>query len=272
MPKIKKAVKATRQKLSPEQRSQIAKDRWAKRRANATEKTDEIIAVTWPESNVFVTTSKEPITSSSSVVITQQEMPIEEAKALFGRDQNGVPPVVGLGDGTITPSGAFVPDVPVLPPAPQSAPVRVRKQKRTPVPKEFSAALRTADQLLAKAIAEYEDCDARIEHLKKAIPRLQRTYLALRSESDPDALTSPPPAPYNFSGSVPNATAFQAPIQQFPNPLAAYQAAQVAPPVSRAQGGAIQFGPDVVGALEGPEDDEDQFLKGPNAGSGWIGG
>ena len=200
-------------------------------------------------------------------------MPIEEAKALFGRDQNGVPPVVGLGDGTITPNGAFVPDVPILPPVPQSAPVKAQKQKRTPVPKEFVVALKTADQRLAKAIEEYEDCQQRIVYLEKAIPRLQRTYLALRSESDPDALTSPPPAPYNFSGSVPNAAAFQSPIPQFTvSPIQMAQMAQTMPPVSRAQGGAIQFSPDVVGALEGPEDDEDQFLKGPNAGGGWIGG
>jgi len=189
-----------------------------------------------------------------------------------GRDENGVPSIVGLGDGTITHNGAFVPDNPpipvaptVPPPAPQLAPVAAPKRpKRYQGPKEFSVALKAAENRLAKAINERAEAMGKLAGLNAEIPSLLQIIQALKGSNNL------PPAPFDFSGGVPNATAFQAPI----DPQAALMAAMAAPPVSRASGGAVQFSPDVVGVLEGPEDDEDQFLRGagPATEGKWIGG
>jgi hypothetical protein len=235
-----KAVK--KQKLSKEERSQIAKDRWAKRRK----------------------AHDEPI----------QIGRVSEANKIQGimdrTSEVSMPPPVDPGpkDPTVdASSGEFVPapPPPVPIPAPQLVPVKAPKQKRIPVPREFLLALKTADKRLAEAIDEYEDCQRRIFYLKDAIPRLQRTVLALKSESNPD-IPVHFPAPFDFSASAQDV---QAPPVY--NPLASIQAAMAAPPASRAQGGAIQFGPDIVGELESEADDPDKYITGPAASEkGWI--
>jgi hypothetical protein len=249
MPKTKKsAVKPVKQKLTPEQRSQVAKDRWAKRKAD---KAAEEIVVTIntalkqdSEKDIPAPHVVEQEPSSPSVVsaVASHEASIADLKQAAEALKSALPIVTSF----------------VEPPAPPAPPVKAPKQKRTPVPKEFLVALRTADTRLAKAIEEYEDCQQRITYLSAAIPRLQRTVLALRNESNPDALT--PSVPPAFGYPTP------APIPQFQpqqDPLAAILAAQPQPPISKASGGAIQFSPADAGALEGPEDeDEDMFLKG----------
>ena len=155
------------------------------------------------------------------------------------------------------------PPPPVVVPAPQLAPVRAPKPKRYTGPKEFSGALKAAEKRLAKAINERAEAMGKLAGLNAEIPSLLQIIQALKGSNNL------PPAQYDFSGSVPNATAFQAPI----DPQAALMAAMAAPPVSRAKGG-VQFSPDVIGSLEGPEDDEDQFLRdaGPATEGKWIGG
>jgi hypothetical protein len=124
---------------------------------------------------------------------------------------------------------------------------------------------------LAKAITERSDIGKELAILqakqwyleKTEIPSLMGIINALKGSGN-----YAPPIPYDLSGGVPNAQAFQAPI----DPQAALMAAMAAPPVSRASGGAVQFSPDVVGSLEGPDDDDpDRFITGPHAGGGWIG-
>ena len=267
-------------KLSKEERSQIAKDRWAKIKAAKAQNTPQV----------------------GKVVAEEVRPPFEigDTPDPSGRDENGVPSIVGLGDGAITPNGAFVPDqsdimlstsgvyrqnpdgsfteigkgidagqglspsAPIAPaPAPQLTPVAPKKQKRYTGPKEFSGALKAAEKRLAKAINERAEAMGKLAGLNAEIPSLLQIIQALKGSNNL------PPAQYDFSGSVPNATAFQAPI----DPQAALMAAMAAPPVSRAKGG-VQFSPDVIGSLEGPEDDEDQFLRdaGPATEGKWIGG
>jgi hypothetical protein len=141
--------------------------------------------------------------------------------------------------------------------------VAPKRPKRYTGPKEFSVALKAAENRLAKAINERAEAMGKLAGLNAEIPSLLQIIQALKGSNNL------PPAQYDFSGSVPNAQAFQAPI----DPQAALMAAMAAPPVSRAQGNAVQFGPDVVGSLEGPDDDDpDRFITGPQAGPGWIGG
>jgi len=160
--------------------------------------------------------------------------------------------------------------VPNTTPAPQLTPVRAPKQKRYTGPKEFSVALKAAEGRLAKAIVERAEAAGKMAMLQAEIPSLVQIISALKGQQNI------PAAPYDLSGMVPSA--YQAPIPQPyqtpQSPLAAIQAAQPAAPVSRASGGAMQFGPEVFGALEGPEDDDiDKFITGPAAaGGGWIGG
>jgi hypothetical protein len=297
----KPSGKATKQKLSKEQRSQIAKDRWTKIRAARKQEDDKTFAL--------IHTSGESESARADLSIVPAP-PIVEQESPTGRDENGVPPVVGLGDGTINPNGEFVPDHPpaaqnvgvwlneggkvvgkvmsreefsnlnhpvpianslptnpVAPPvelpAPQLALVKAPKPKRYQGPKEFSGALKAAEKRLAKAINERAEAMGKLAGLNAEIPSLLQIIQALKGSNNL------PPTPFDFSGGVPNAQAFQAPI----DPQAALMAAMAAPPVSRASGGAVQFSPDVVGSLEGPDDDDpDKFLEGPHAGGGWIGG
>ena len=141
-------------KLSKEERSQIAKDRWTKiKAAKEQDATQGVDASLKSEENPVVITIPAP----------------------SGRDENGVPSIVGLGDGTITPNGAFIPDqsdivlstsgvyrqnpdgsfteigkgidagqglspsAPIAPaPVPQLTPVAPKRPKRYQGPKEFS--------------------------------------------------------------------------------------------------------------------------------------
>lgn len=255
MPKAKKVTAEQKKKLNltPLQRSQVAKDRWAKRRAN--EAAEKIV--------VTVNTMLEQDAAKDAPAPPQPpEQPPVTPESFTG---NPVLQAAGMHIQVETDGGK------TLAAAPQPALVPPKKQKRIPVPKEFLTALKTADSLLAKAIEEYEDCQRRITYLSGSIPRLQRTVLALRNESNPDA---PVPLPNAFNYNAP--TAFQAspnPNFQPHNPLAAIQAAmdaaQVALPVSRAVGG-VQLSPDVIGSLE-DDDDEDRFITGAGE-KGWIGG
>jgi hypothetical protein len=242
MPKVqleksKTSKKSGKVKLSPAERSQVAKDRWAKiRSAKAAQvletstKEDNPITVTWPTE--------------------------EEVKAL---------------DAPMAPS-PYIPEP--TNPTPYVAPVAPKKQKRYTGPKEFSVALKAAENRLAKAIEERAKLSGQLAALQAEIPSLLQIIAALKG---PQMAPAPP---YDFSSvGIPPVIGG---VQGYPNPipqqhqgldLAAIQAAMAVPAASRAQGGAIQFGPEVLGALEGPEDDIDKFITGPAAsGAGWIGG
>lgn len=280
-----KTAKSKKQKLSPERRSEIAKERWAKiKLAKEAQETPQAVENTFSSDGPITATSAVTLNTSSEadapvppLVFVELPPPAQDAP-IVGRESatssptEALPDLVKILDETPDPLLESIRNLstphPVAVPAPQLAPVKPPKQKRTPVPKEFLVALKTADTRLAKAIEEYEDCQQRITYLSGAIPRLQRTVLALRNESNPDA----PIPPYNFAGGTPNATAYQAHPPQYPAPLDAILNAQPAPPISRAQGGAVQFSPDVLGSLEGPEDDDDnpdKYITGPLAGGGW---
>ena len=292
-------------KLSKEERSQIAKDRWAKiRKAKAAQ---EDISKLEPELSSLPPDERIKALKAEEAAI-REDLAVDPDTLKSGRDENGVPSIVGLGDGAITPNGAFIPNqsdivlstsgvyrqnpdgsfteigkgidtgqglspsAPIAPaPAPQLALVKAPKPKRYQGPKEFSVALKAAENRLAKAITERSDIGKELAILqakqwyleKTEIPSLMGIINALKGSGN-----YAPPTPFDFSGGVPNAQAFQAPI----DPQAALMAAMAAPPVSRASGGAVQFSPDVVGSLEGPDDDDpDRFITGPHAGGGWIG-
>jgi hypothetical protein len=237
----------------------------------------------------------------------------QEKETPTGRDENGVPSIVGLGDGTVLPNGEFIPTQPLSipaapsyseqdkisvapssingtgatvtivdhPPAPQLAPVKAPKQKRYTGPKEFSVALKAAENRLAKAIVERAQAAGSLAALNAEIPSLLGIINALKGSGN---YVSPVPTPNfvanDFPGNYfPNAlSGGPNPAQQFQpalDPMDAIRAAMAAPPVSRAIGNAVQLPPDVVGTLEGPDDDNDdpdKFLTGPYAGGGFIGG
>lgn len=252
MPKTKlaKFKDTKKKKLSPAERSQVAKDRWAKRKrdaemegaaahANAIIQAD--INEAWSESEPKKDT---PVPASQ---FPEQPPVTPESRMLTLHDL----PVTGT----------------IGVPAPQLTPAAPKKQKRYTGPKEFSVALKAAEGRLAKAIVERAEAAGKMAMLQAEIPSLVQIINALKG---PQYISA---APYDLS--VQN-TAFPYPsvpqFQPYVDPLDVLNAAQPAPPISRASGGAVQFSPEMVGTLEGPEDDPDQFIAGPNAGGGWIGG
>jgi len=247
---VKSVAKSKKQKLSPAERSQVAKDRWAKRRGGVAPQdavqgvdtstaNESPVVVTLPTPENFTITTDVPVVATSVVTVTTpaSQPPIDE-----------------------------FPLQPIHPaPAPQFTPVAPKKQKRYTGPKEFSVALKAAEGRLAKAIVERAQAAGQLAALQAEIPSLLQIIAALKGQHNI------PAASYDLSAQFPNPVAPQYRPQPYVDPLAAIQGAAAQPPVSRATGNAIQFGPDVMGALEDPEDDEDQFLKGPAAGSkGWI--
>ena len=160
----------------------------------------------------------------------------------------------------------------------QLAPAAPKRQKRYSGPKEFSVALKAAESRLAKAINERAEAMGKLAGLQAEIPSLMAIIQDLKAPSQPQ-ISYAPAMPYDLSamgqmGGIQGiATPVPAMPQLHPQPdLAAIQAAMAQPPVSKASGGTMQFGPEVLGSLEGPEDDDDdKFLQGPAAGSkGWI--
>ena len=107
----KSSGKPKKEKLSKEQRSQIAKDRWAKIKAAKEQKPIDIPGISPIEGVTFHKFPEEVVAALDAippVTITIEEPELSHAPS--GRDGNGVPSIVGLGDGTITPNGAFIPD------------------------------------------------------------------------------------------------------------------------------------------------------------------
>ena len=289
--------KVEKQKLNKEERSQIAKDRWAKIRAKKEKEQ--------PLTPTFDRQTERGLEQLDAAIEGSPIPP--DLPPSSGRDENGVPSIVGLGDGAITSNGAFVPDqsdivlstsgvyrqnpdgsfteikrgidagqglspsAPIAPaPAPQLAPVRAPKPKRYTGPKEFSGALKAAEKRLAKAINERAEAMGKLAGLNAEIPSLLGIINALKGSQNAVTTISAMPL-YDFPGQAPMSQQFLPPR----NPMDALAAAQPAIPVSRALGNAVQFSPDVVGSLEGPEDDSDidKFITGPAAGGGgWIGG
>ena len=251
------STKAKKQKLSPAERSQIARDRWAKiRKAKAAQDNKPDPVKEWVDEAV-----KDGLLTPVPPVVEQET--IQTPSVL---EASGMRVQVELDGGkTLAPAAPPVPA-----PAPQLATAKAPKQKRYTGPKEFSVALKAAENRLAKAIVERAQAAGSLAALNAEIPSLLQIIQALKGSSNVPAV------PYDFSGSVPNATGFQNPIPpQFQppvDPMDAIRAAMAAPPVSRAVGNAIQLPPDVVGELEGPDDDNpDKFITGPHAGGGWLG-
>lgn len=245
-------TRSTKKKLSPAERSQVAKDRWAKIREAKESKPD--IVVTWPDSThpldglLSSAVANAPEGEDRIDIVTEQGTVIASADIPTPTTFNGFP---------------------VYPLAPQLAPVAPKRQKRYTGPKEFSVALKAAESRLAKAIVERAEASGKLAMLQAEIPSLLQIIAALKGQQ------TIPVAPYDFSnaqGFPPFASA-GIPYQMPTLDLGAIQTAMAAPPASRAVGNAIQFSPDVVGSLEGPDDDNpDRFLEGPHAGGGWIGG
>lgn len=277
MPRTKKtAAKEKKQKLSPAERSQIAKDRWAKIREA---KIIQHAPVPLPPSlDAYVEKSIDAMSPAQLASFNEKSEAIMEsvpsvlqadaiATGLSGTPINQDPfhPISSL---------ETIPYVaPVETPAPQLAPVAPKKPKRYTGPKEFSVALKAAENRLAKAIVERAQAAGSLAALNAEIPSLLGIINALKGSGNyvPHA-----PAP-NFIANDFQGNYFPNALSGGPNPapvdpMDAIRAAMAAPPVSRAIGNAVQLSPDVVGTLEGPDDDNpDRFLTGEHAGGGWIG-
>jgi hypothetical protein len=283
--KVKKQTKA---KLSPAERSQIAKDRWAKiRKDKAAQKPTPKIEVDWDGALAAVKAENDApkvseLTASGLAVQVESDggktlipAPLDTllndavANAPEGVDRVDI--VTSQGNILASREIKAEQDTPTpVAPAPQLAPVKAPKQKRYTGPKEFSVALKAAEQRLAKAINERAEAMGKLAGLNAEIPSLLQIINALKGPSNVS------PVPYDVSGSYPNPAMFQTPVApQFQAPvdlMDAIRAAMAAPPVSMAIGNAVQLPPDVVGTLEGPDDDNpDKFITGEHAGGGWIG-
>lgn len=280
MPKTKLAkFKETNKKLSPAERSQVAKDRWARRR-----EAEDAAHAANAGSDLGV---NEPTPAIAGIATNVYYAPPETGFPVQGFVENAPipapqppeqPPVApesiapGM-SGTpenITPfrPAPSVNSVPYIAPdpAPQPAPASPKKAKRYTGPKEFSIALKAAEGRLAKAIVERAEAAGKMAMLQAEIPSLVQIINALKGQQHI------PAASYDLS--VQN-TAFPYPsvpqLQPYVDPLAAIAGAAAAPPMSRAMGNAVQFSPEVLGSLEGPDDDDDpdKYITGLLAGGGW---
>lgn len=284
---VVKVTKPKKQKLSPAERSQIAKDRWAKIKADKA-KTPALPPGHVTKGDVMDDLGLQepipaPLVAEQDTTQTPSELEVSGIRVQIESDggKTITTPIASIYrqnlDGSFTEIvggvdvGQGTPVAPTVePPAPQLAPAKTPKPKRYTGPKEFSVALKAAEGRLAKAINERAEAMGKLAGLNAEIPSLLQIINALKGP------TNVPSVPYDFSGSVPNATGFQNPLPQFQppvDPMDAIRAAMAAPPVSRAVGNAVQLPPDVVGTLEGPDDDDpDKFITGPYAGGGFIGG
>jgi len=244
MPKTKKSVPAKKQKLTKEERSAVAKARWAKRKAN--DAMEDVV--------VTINTMLEKDAAKDTPAAPQP--PPEQPPAV----PESVAPMMSGEPLNVEPFR------PAASAAPQLVPVAPKKQKRYQGPKEFSVALKAAENRLAKAITERAEALGKLAGLNAEIPSLIGIINALKGSQSAVTTLSNMQMPLDTYPPV----QYPAP-QPYVDPMAAVQAAQVAPPMSRAQGGAIQFSPEVLGSLEGPDDDDDpdRYLTGPLAGGGW---
>lgn len=160
-----------KQKLTPAQRSQAAKDRWAKRCAAAPDAT--------PAPTPPPPPPEQPPVLPESYVAAPNPYPVTSMTAEM--------------------------KYPV--PAPQLAPAAPKKQKRYTGPKEFSVALKAAESRLAKALVERAQAAAHLANLQAEIPSLMGIIQALKGSGN----YVPPQVPYGiFPPEVP-LPQFQAP-------------------------------------------------------------
>jgi len=265
MPKSKSTPATTKKpKLTPEDRSRIAKERWAKRKA--AQETPNVISKELLDLNLDIARNATARMTKEINTPAPLEVLLDVAVKIAPEDAVRVDLLTEQGtvlaSREIQPPQEKSPDPPfvappVEAPAPQLAPVPQKKQKRSPQPKEFSSALKEAEKRLGKAINERAEAMAKLAFLQSEIPNLMGIIQALKGSGNYVA-----PAAYGFSEGAQGYKGPMPPFQLPPNPVAVAQAAQPAPPVSRAHGNAIQLGPDALGTLEGPEDDdEDRFLR-----------
>jgi hypothetical protein len=274
MPKTKKFVPLKgKPKLSLAERSQVAKDRWigirARREASRAAIDDAPVA---QEEVAADATPAAPAQPAPSQPATPPIVPPNSPPY----PQSPTPEQPPVAPESIAPSNVVKLPLPTQGeqvPVPQQAPL-ARKPKKAPVPKEFSVALKAAEGRLAKAIVERAEFSGKLAAVNAEIPSLMQIIQALRGTP---AVIQPFDLSQKqlYNSQAPTYPGIAPPIIYPTSGLAQAQAAvSHSPlPVSRAQGGAIQLGPDMTGALEGPDDDnEDQFISGPNAGRDWIGG
>lgn len=269
MPKTKlaKFKDTKKQKLSPAERSQVAKDRWAKRRADKAMEEVVVTVNTILEQDAAKDTpappqppEQPPVTPESIAPGLVGEPisvePFRPAPSISSVPYNGLTDAINHGP---------QPMVDIVTSTPQPAPVAPKKVKRYTGPKEFSVALKAAESRLAKAIVERAQAAGQLAALQAEIPSLLQIIAALKGPQNT------PIAPYGWEGPTYSTPSPAPQFQPYVDPMAAIAGAAAAPPVSRASGGAMQFGPEVFGELEGPEDDTDKFISGPAAGNkGWI--
>lgn len=282
----KNAVKEVKKKLTPAERSEIAKDRWAKRRKDgwnaakvareAVQGVDTSIAEEHPVIVTIQAGSPPPVAPGIPVIPqnpTPEQPPVAPESIVAVVEERTFQAVQHMQDMLLSSSGmrAHIESdggKTLASVAPQLIPVAPKKQKRYTGPKEFSVALKAAENRLAKAIVERAEAAGKMAMLQAEIPSLVQIISALKGQQSIPAVPYDPYAT-NAQFQSPMSQQYVAPV----NPLAAIQAAMATAPVSRASGGAMQFSPEMVGSLEGPDDDDpDRFIAGPNAGGGWIGG
>ncbi|CAN5950989.1 unnamed protein product [Sphagnum jensenii] len=309
MPRTKSAAKQAKQKLTHAELSAIHKAKWAKIRENiAAKKAEEkeVVQTSPAPSGLEAFVGDENITSNQVFYETKTYddgtiatgvAPLPEKSP--AEQEPNLPPPPSQPNVPRNPQPEQPPavpesgktSIPAAIPVPQPVPVAPRKPKKYTGPKEFSVALKTAESRLAKATIERSEIGNEIVVLQarhwnlenKEIPSLLQLINSLKGLGNNSYI---PAAPYDLSGSVPNATAFQAPMPTgFPtgimtrdqieaDNLAKIQAAMNAAqsfPVSKAIG-SVQLAPEVIGSFDDNED-EDKFITGDAAGgSGWIGG
>lgn len=272
MPK-KIVAKETKKKLTPEERSAVAKARWANRRETAVNDVRDILAkdqeeTIHAESPLPVVPDQPPTPQTP----TPEQPPVAPESIVAVVDERMYQASQYTQDKLLSSSGMRVKvesdgGKTLDYAASQLVPVAPKKQKRYTGPKEFSVALKAAESRLAKAVVERAEYSGKLAAVQAEIPSLLQIIAALKGQQNIPVVNYDPYTNASFQTPMPQQ--YAAPQ----NPLAAIQAAMATPPVSRASGGAMQFSPEMVGSLEGPDDDDpDRFIAGPNAGGGWIGG
>jgi hypothetical protein len=268
-------------KLTPEERSKIAKaaaaKRWARKGKEETIDALKKADTEWLNNQIDnlpkVTTTITPNTGEGTVI--NLEHPNHCPACAMGQ-------ILEKGEGTHVlltvehPTLADpVPTIPTPPPQPTAAPQPQRKRSSKPMPKAFKGASSYAEKRLAEAIKERAEFMGRVAALNAEIPSLVQVIRALGTSTIlPEALQSYPMQMPNYGPQVQKNYPVD-PMQNLPNPIdpALFQANSGPLPglVPAAANAPMIPNTSVGGAMDldyVPTDDEGPGL--PKMGGGWM--
>jgi hypothetical protein len=205
-------------KLTPEERSKIAKAAAAKRWAKKDEKLPLVPKYVTDGVNAIAEALKESLKTAipSSFSIQENHCPACAMGQSLEKGE-GTHVLLTVEHPTLADP---VPTIPTPPPQPTAAPQPQRKRSSKPMPKAFKGASSYAEKRLAEAIKERAEFMGRVAALNAEIPSLVQVIRALGTSTiPPEALQSYPMQMPNYGPAETHYRPSADPMQNLPNPI-----------------------------------------------------